>query len=117
MDTQKIIYWSSTALLSIMMLGSATFYFVDTEEVAKEFTKLGFPTYLIFPLATAKILAIIMILRARPNKIVDWAYAGLFFNFSLAALAHCYAQDGDTGGALVALSLLLISYLYKNKVR
>ena len=53
MDTQKIIYWSSTALLSIMMLGIATFYFVDTEEAAKEFTKLGFPTYLIFPLATA----------------------------------------------------------------
>ena len=117
MKTHKIIYWTSTVLLSLMMLASASFYFFKTEEVAKEFTKLGFPTFLIIPLASAKVIAIFVILRNRISTLIEWAYAGLFFNFVLATLAHYYAQDGKTGGAIVALVLLVVSYSFKNKVR
>jgi hypothetical protein len=117
MKRHKIIYWIATGLLSLMMVGSASFYFLQTEEVAKVFVKLGFPTFLIIPLATAKILAIITLLRNRSSTLVEWAYAGLFFNFVLAALAHYYAQDGEAGAALVALGLLIVSYSFKNKVR
>lgn len=117
MKRHEIIYWITSGLLSLIVLGSASFYFLQTEEVAKEFVKLGFPTFIIIPLATAKILAIITILRNRFRTLVEWAYAGLFFNFVLAALAHYYAQDGETGVALVALGLLFFSYSFKNKVR
>ena len=43
---RKTIYLISTILLSVMMLLSTTFYFTKHEMVVKEFTKLGFPTYL-----------------------------------------------------------------------
>lgn len=83
MNTQKIIYWIATGLLSLMMLGSATLYFVQTEEIAKVFKLLGYRTHLIIPIAVAKILGILTLLRNREQKLVEWAYAGLFFEFHL----------------------------------
>ena len=117
MNKQKIIYWIATGLLSLMILGSATLYFVQTEEIAKVFKLLGYPTHLIIPIAVAKILGILTLLRNREQKLVEWAYAGLFFELLLAAFSHWQAQDGEIAASLVALVLLMISYNLKNKVR
>ena len=117
MNTQKIIYWIATSLLSLMILGSAALYFVQTEEIAKVFKLLGYPTHLIIPIAVAKILGILTLLRNQGQKLVEWAYAGLFFEFLLAAFSHWQAQDGEIAASLVALVLLMISYNLKNKVR
>tara|TARA_B100000767_G_scaffold209696_1_gene196682 strand:- start:26967 stop:27218 length:252 start_codon:yes stop_codon:yes gene_type:complete len=82
-----------------------------------EFLSLGYPTHIIFPLGVAKILAVITILRNSGQKLVEWAYAGLFYDFVLSAITHWKAQDGNIRGALSALVVLLPSYYYKNKVR
>ena len=65
MNTQKSIYWIATGLLSLMILGSATLYFVQTEEIAKVFKLLGYPTHLIIPIAIAKILGILTFAKSR----------------------------------------------------
>ena len=83
MNTQKIIYGIDTGLLSLMILGSTALYFVQTEEIVKVFKFLGYPTHLIIPIAVAKILGILTLLRNREQKLVEWAYAGLFFEFHL----------------------------------
>tara|TARA_B110000046_G_scaffold125473_1_gene131965 strand:- start:406 stop:759 length:354 start_codon:yes stop_codon:yes gene_type:complete len=117
MNTQKIIYGIDTGLLSLMIIGSAFLYFVQTEEIAKVFKLLGYPTHLIIPIAVAKILGILMLLRNREQKLVEWAYAGLFFEFLLATFSHWQAQDGDIAASIAALVLLRVSYNLKNKVR
>jgi len=117
MNTQKIIYWIATSLLSLMILCSAALYFVQTEEIAKVFKLLGYPTHLIIPIAVAKTLGILTLLRNREQKLVEWAYAGLFFEFLLAAFSHWQAQDGDIAASIVALVLLMVSYNLKNKVQ
>jgi hypothetical protein len=110
MKAKKITYYITTILFSIMLLMGAGMYFFNYEHVTGEFTKLGFPLWIIYPLAVVKILGIIALwVKAIPNTLREWAYAGFFFNLVLAFHAHIGAQDGDQYGALIALVLLLVS--------
>ena len=114
--TNKIIYYVSTGLLTVMMLMSAGMYFFNNEMVREVFTNLGFPTYIIYPLAVAKILGLIAIWTKKSNTLKEWAYAGFFFDFVLAFFAHVQVNDGEQWGALAATILLLVSYIYERKV-
>lgn len=109
--TIKIIYYISTGLLTLMMLGSTGMYFFNTAEVSKTFVSLGFPTYLVYPLATAKLLGLVAIWTGKSKFLKEWAYAGFFFNFDIAFIAHVMVGDGQFGGALIAMVLLLTSYI------
>ena len=116
-DTRsKIIYWASTGLISAMMLLSAGMYFFNNEMVTETFVRLGYPTFIIYPLAIAKILAIVAILTKKSDVLKEWAYAGLFFDFMLAASSHIMVNDGEHAGALVAIVLLLTSYFFDRKL-
>lgn len=117
MKTQKILYWITTGLVSLMFLGSATMYFVKNADVTLVFENLGFPTWIIYPLAFCKIAAVAVILSNKGGVLKQWVYAGLFFNATLAFFAHFMIGDGDEMGALVVLILLLSSYFLGKKVR
>ena len=99
------------------MLMSAGMYFLNHEMVADTFNKLGYPTYIIYPLAIAKILGLIAIWTKKSNTLKEWAYAGFFFDFVLALVAHLQVKDGEFAPALVAIFLLMVSYLFENKSR
>jgi hypothetical protein len=116
MKTNKIIYWISTGLLCLMMLGSAGMYIFNHQEVAGIFTKLGFPTYIVYPLAVAKILGVLAILSKQSKTLKEWAYAGFFFDFLLAMSAHLNVGDGGFILPIVAIVLLLVSYFFDKKV-
>lgn len=109
----KIIYYGSTGLLSIFVLMGAGNYLFNTEMVVGMFASLGFPSYLVYPMAIAKILAVITLWLPKLEKLKEWAYAGFFFNFLLAKIAHLAVADGHSLGAVIALILLLVSYKYK----
>lgn len=116
MKRDKIIYWVSTGLLSLHMLFSAGMYIFNHEQVSEIFTNLGFPTFIIYPLAFAKLLGILVIITRRNRALVEWAYAGFFFNFLLALSAHLNVSDGQFASALVALVFLFLSYTYQKKI-
>ena len=80
MKIKRIFYWTATILLAAMMLGSGTAYLIKTADVSKEFTALGFPLYIIVPLGIAKAIAATVLLNNQYKKLVEWAYAGLFFD-------------------------------------
>ena len=114
--TDKIIYWVSTGLVSFLMLFSATMYFINHEMVAETFQNLGYPTYIIYPLAIAKILAVVAILTKKSDVLKEWAYAGLFFDFALALSAHITVADGEYAPAAVAIVALVVSRIYDERV-
>lgn len=116
MNKYKLAFYISTGLLSLMMLGSAGMYFFNTPDVVEIFTRLGYPTYIIYPLAVAKILGIIAIWSNYSRILKEWAYAGFFFDFILALSGHLNAGDGEFGLAAAALALLAISYVSDKKV-
>lgn len=116
MKTKKIIYWAATGLLSAMLLMSAGMYIFNNEMIQQMFISFGYPTYLIYPLAVLKISAVVVLLTQKNSKIKEWAYAGLFFDFVLAFFAHIMIGDGEQVGAILAIILLTVSYIYNNKV-
>lgn len=81
--------------------------------VAGMFTTLGFPTWLIYPMALAKTLGLVAIWVSKSEKLREWAYAGFFFNLLLGTSAHLAISDGEFAGALLALFTLLVSYKFK----
>ena len=111
------IYWISTGLITAMMLLSAGMYFFNYEMVSQTFTNLGFPTYIIYPLAIAKILGLIAIWTNKSATLKEWAYAGFFFDFVLAGAAHFAIGDGEYAPSIVAIVLLLTSYIFGKKIQ
>lgn len=116
--TLKITYWVTTALICLLMLYSATMYLANYKMVAGFFDLLHFPRWIIYPLAFLKIAGVLMILWRKNKWLMEWAYAGFFFDFLLAAGAH-YHNPGDTGYILplVAVVFLLLSYFTGMYVR
>ena len=116
MKRDTIIYWVATGLFCLMMLMSAGMYFFNTANVADIFTKMGYPTYIIYPLGTAKILGVIAIISKISPQLKYLAYAGFFYDFILAFFAHLMISDGQQTGAVIAMVLLLVSYYYDRKL-
>jgi len=116
MNRDKIIYWVSTGLMCALFLYSAGMYFTKYEMVKGFFEHLGFPVWIIYPLAVAKILGVIAVLSKQSKMLKEWAYAGFFFDAVLAAGAHYYAGDGQTGMAIGGIILVIISRIYDGKL-
>mgnify|MGYP000330187042 CR=1 FL=1 len=106
--SNKIIYWISTGLITLLMLFSAGMYIFNYEMVSETFIKLGYPTYIIYPLAIAKILGLIAIWFIRSNSLKEWAYAGFFFAMSGATISH-FAVGQPITEALPSIILLLVT--------
>lgn len=116
MNIDKIIYWIATAIMCLIFAGSAGMYILKYGEVLQIFPQLGFPAWLVAPLAGLKILAIIAVLSNKSKLLKEWAYAGFFFDAVLAFAAHHYAQDGQGAIAVVAIVATIISRIYDWKL-
>lgn len=116
MTQDKLIYWVSTAMMCALFAMSAAMYIVNYDSMVDVFERLGFPGWLVYPLAIFKILGIIAILSKQSKLLKEWAYAGFFFDAMLAFGAHYYVQDGGTALAVVALVLIVVSRYYDSKL-
>ncbi|MGK0386700.1 MAG: hypothetical protein ACI849_001318 [Patiriisocius sp.] len=116
MKVRAITYWIATILMCALFLYSAGMYFTETEMVKGFFESFKYPTYLVIPLAIAKVLGVIMVLWRASSWLTEWAYAGFFFDVVFAFFAHQKAGD-DVTLTLVALILILISYFFSKVVR
>ena len=118
MNLQKIIYWVATAALCLLLFYSAYNYLSETETFTGYYEAFNYPTYLVVPMAIAKILGALMILWRGSKWLTEWAYAGLFFDFVLGFFAHYLAGESpESTLPLVAIVLLLISYFFGKVVR
>lgn len=115
MKRDKIIYYLVTALASLPILGGSIMYFVKTADVQAIFTSLGYPSYLVIPLAILKILGLVAVWSRLSARLKEWAYVGFFINTALASVAHYHAGDGSFV-AIIALVLWSISYALDKRV-
>jgi len=116
MEINKTIYWISTLVMCGVFAFSASMYFMKTEMVQGFFDSLGYPSYLVIPLAIAKVLGIIAVLTKQSKLLMEWAYAGFFIDAVLAFTAHQVAEDGGAMFSIVAIVSLVISRIFYSRV-
>jgi hypothetical protein len=109
---QKIVYWSSTVIVAVMLLLALT-YLTGNEQVTSGFAKAGYPQHLRIVLGVAKPAAAIVLLLPGLALLKEWAYAGAAFAWVMAFIAHKSAGDGAQVWSmpLVLLALLIVSYV------
>lgn len=116
MKRDKIIFYVATGLLSLLMCFSVYMYIFNHEAVVGMFDNFGYPSYIIYPYAVAKLLGVFALWNPNFKILKEWAYAGFFFAFVLAFFAHYMIGDGEQTGALVALVLLAVSYIFNKRI-
>ena len=116
MKKDKIIYWIATGLFCLLLFAGALMYLFNYPMVEAAFVNLGFPTWIIYPLAFLKILGIIAILTKKSTFLKELAYAGFLYDLLLAFVAHIKINDGEYAASFVAIILLAISWIYDRKV-
>ena len=113
----RIIYFTVTGLFSVLILIGVSQYFFNYEMAAEMFTNIKFPTYLIYGMGVAKLLGVLAIWFSKSDLVKEWAYAGFVFNMILAISAHVNVGDGEFLGSLIALILVITSYVFFRKRR
>ena len=100
----KIAYWIFTVGMCGMFLFSAQMYFTNYEMVTGYFENyMKFPAWMVYPLATAKVLGVVAVVSGLSRMLKEWAYAGFFFDGVMAFSAHYMAGDGVASMALFAI--------------
>ncbi len=111
-----IIFRTVTALFSLFMLFQVVMYFIQHEMTSNMFESLGVPTSLVYPLAIAKFLGLFAIWTNYSKLLKNLAYLGYAIDFILAISLHSMVGDGGAPAPGVALLLLIVSYIYGNKI-
>jgi len=111
-----VVFWIATAYVLSLLGFSAWVYHAKHELISDYFTTLGYPTYLVYPLASLKLLTIVIIITHRYNDLRDMAYAAYFINMVMALVGHVVQGDSYLH-AVLGGSCLIISYLLGNQVR
>jgi uncharacterized membrane protein YphA (DoxX/SURF4 family) len=104
---KKIGYWVSTVIVALLMLSGGVAQV--TLQNAEGFTKLGYPIYFMVLLGVWKLLGGVALLVPRFPRVKEWAYAGIFFDLSGAAVTN--AAVGGSAGHIVA-PLVCIAILF-----
>jgi uncharacterized membrane protein YphA (DoxX/SURF4 family) len=80
---------------------------------------LGYPLYFLTILGTWKVLGAAALLAPRLPRLKEWAYAGIFFDLTGAAISHAFSGDpaGKVATPLVFLLLAGASWALRPPAR
>ncbi len=113
---ETIAYWTATLVMFAIMALAIIGYHVQHDKFAASFERLGYPVYILYPLAWLKLGALLAILSNRYRNLKDIAYGAYFINMLMATVAHVRAGDVPVH-AYVGLLAVMLSYLLSNRVR
>ena len=105
---KTIAYWTVTALLVVPLFLGAVLDVASPPDVVQFFAGLGYPAYIGPIVGTWKILATVAILAPRLPRLKEWAYAGVFFDLTGAAISQAVTGH-DAGQVLFPLVLVSLA--------
>ena len=115
MISRKTIHQITTYSLFSLLILTGILYFVYYTDLVMYFSRYGYPIYLIYPLAFAKIIGSLVVLFSKNEWLKEFAYAGFFFNFVLAFFAHLMVHEFDPFPTM-SMVMLLTSYFTRNNL-
>ena len=112
MNHHKRLYWLFTGLMAAFMLMASIPDVLALPQAVEIFTHLGYPTYLLPFLGTAKALGVVAVLVPSLRRLKEWAYSGLVFDLMGALYSHVSVGDPPGTWAWPLIGLLLVTGSY-----
>lgn len=108
----NLLYWIPTALVVLVMGAGGLVDAIRADAAVAVIVHLGYPVYFATLVGVAKVLGAIAIVAPVPRTVREWAYAGLAFDVTAAAVSHATVGDPVFNPlfALLVLALVLVSY-------
>lgn len=110
--SRKIIYWMTTIITGAAFAAPGVGNLIRAPHIAGDMIHLGYPAYIMSILGVWKILGAITILLPGLPRLKEWAYAGMIFDLTGAAISR--AVVGDTAPMifipLVIATVTLVSW-------
>jgi uncharacterized membrane protein YphA (DoxX/SURF4 family) len=117
--TRIIGYWAATGLVALAFAFGGVMDIMHPPDVVAGMAHLGYPVYLATLLGIWKVLGAVALVVPGFPRVKEWAYAGIFFDLTGAAVSH--AASGDDAGhvltPLVILAVVVASYLLRPESR
>ncbi|MFZ0580518.1 MAG: DoxX family protein [Candidatus Acidiferrales bacterium] len=107
---KNIAYWTTTGLVAFFMSGGVAQIAQFKANPHGVVPQLGYPLYFFAILGFWKVLGAIAILAPRLPRLKEWAYAGIFFDLTGAAVS-CAAVGGYGAFGFHVIAPLLIAGL------
>ena len=107
---RAIAYWLATVLVVVAFVGSGVANLVHSSHVAGDMAHLGYPVYFSTILGAWKVLGAIAVAAPRSPRVKEWAYAGMIFDLTGAAISRAVVGDGLAGVVpplLVAMAVVI----------
>ena len=119
MKARNVGYWVATATVAFAFGVGGAFDLSGAPEVVAAIEHLGYPAYFATLIGVWKLLGAVAVLVPRLPRVKEWAYAGMFFDLTGAAISHAAAGDGAQAVVtpLVVLAFVVASYLLRSESR
>lgn len=119
MKARHVGYWVATATVAFAFGVGGAFDVSGAPEVVAAIEHLGYPAYFAALIGVWKLLGAVAVLVPRFPRVKEWAYAGMFFDLTGAAISH--AAAGDEAKAVITplavLAFVVASYLLRSESR
>lgn len=103
----RVAYWVATVLLALAILSGGVAELLHAKgNVEGAVVRLGYPLYFLTILGAWKVAGALVILAPGLPRLKEWAYAGIFFDVTGAAISHAFAHDYGATGFHVWVNLL-----------
>ena len=112
MNTTRALYWTVTGLMASFMLMASIPDVLHAPQAVAILDHLGYPSYLLRFLGTAKCLGVLAILAPGLPRLKEWAFAGIIFDLLGALYSHTSVGDPPTVWAFPVVGLTLVTLAY-----
>lgn len=115
MKSKTIAYWATTVLTALLIGSGGIMQVMRTPDAVAGIARLGYPVYFIVLLGVWKALGAVAIVAPRLPRLKEWAYAGIVFDLTGAAVSH--AVSGSSAGNVIGPTLFAVVALVSWRLR
>jgi hypothetical protein len=117
--TWTVAFWLATLFVAMNQLWAGVTDVLHAQPLFRIALHLGYPPYFSTMLGIWKLLAAVALLAPRRPLLKEWAYAGLFFDFSAAIVSHAAVGDAAVAfiGPIASIAALFGSWYLRPQSR
>lgn len=109
MKRKTIWYWVSTGLVAFALVSGGLVDLAHPGVVVEGMARIGYPLYFLTLVALWKVLGGLALVWPGLPRLKEWAYAGVFFVMTGAAVSH--AVCGEMGYVIAPTVLALLNVM------